>query len=147
LKHAKCQELRTDSKIKVEEKGKKIIFRNQDRKQFIVTQVDGCVVCNEVAADYVVTKIGAGTVAVELKGCDAAYGAHQIFKTAGFFLENDVGNIKVSAGIVVCGGYPRVRSKIQILQQRFMKLHKGPLHIISRNIECDFERALGFDFP
>ena len=51
---ANCQRVTSVSRIKIEESGRKAIFMNLARDQFVLTRVDGCVVVDSVAADWVV---------------------------------------------------------------------------------------------
>ena len=56
-------------------------FSNPAREPHIYYQVDGCLLKNETAADYVIVKEGVGAVVVELKGKDVMSGVEQIIAT------------------------------------------------------------------
>jgi hypothetical protein len=74
----KCRAKVRRSRIKVEEKGRKAVFINPARAEYYVTRIDGCLVRNSRAADYMVTKCGVGDVVIELKGTDAVHAVSQI---------------------------------------------------------------------
>lgn len=142
----KCRSATTVSKIKVEELGRKATFQNGPRETFWSTQVDGCLVVNSVAADYVVSKEGVGDVVVELKGKDVRHGTEQIFATASLWTTSKfrMGGI---AGLIVARQYPRVSSQVQRAQQRFSRVFRGPLHVVTSNREYEFTRVLSYDGP
>ena len=143
---ASCLEIINVSNIKVEEKGRKAVFKNPERIDHSKIRMDGCVVKNQTAADFVVAKTGVGVVIVELKGGHIEHAADQIdatakhLKTLGF-------PIKPLAGLIVGTGYPKSSASILKKQDAFYKNHKGPLHVVTKNCEYVFERVLAPDGP
>ena len=143
-----CREKVTHSKIKVEEKGKSATFLNPGHRDFIKKRVDGCVLKNTTAADFVVTALGEGSVIVELKGVDVDHAVEQVHATAVSLKECGSSNaLGPFAGLVVCARYPRFDTKVQSLMQKFAKAHRAPLHIVTRNEEYELVRVLAFDGP
>ena len=142
----KCVTLNKNSKVTVKENGKQAIFLNPERTVYCVVHVDGCVIQQKIASDYVVSKAGVGDVVVELKGCDVDHAVDQIFATADFWTKNGFreGNI---AGLIVCSRKPSFDTKIQRIQARFAKHFSAPIHVIARNDEFVFERVLMFSGP
>ena len=142
----KCRRVVSDSHVKVEEGARKAVFLNASRDNYFTTRIDGCMVENKVAADFVVSKINVGDLIVELKGTDVTHGAEQVLATA-----EGVGNCTQQrgpmAGLIVCRQYPRVDTKIQRLRNTFAKKFKGPIHVVTKNTEFDFERVLSFQGP
>ncbi|MGO9484192.1 MAG: hypothetical protein ACLPX9_06375 [Rhodomicrobium sp.] len=142
---ADCQETVAHSRIKIEELGKKAIFINDERKEYVRTKVDGCVLVNTTAADWVLSKSNVGDVIVELKGADVAHAAEQVHATAHYWKDNSLCIGKL-AGLIVCTQYPRgANTKIQKAQQAFSRKFKGPLHVFTGNREYLFESVLSFD--
>ena len=142
----KCRESLTDSKIKVEEGSRKAVFLNDARAQMHRTRVDGCLVRNRVAADFVVSAVETGDVVVELKGKDVVHAVEQILETASELAtcERKRGPF---GGLVVCNQYPRIDTKIQKLKAQFAKVYKGPVHVVTKNYEFRLERVLSFAGP
>jgi actin-like ATPase involved in cell morphogenesis len=143
---ARCCELVSVPLIKVQEHGKKAVFKNPSLVAHEKIQMDGCVVVNETAADWVVRKPGIGTVVVELKGGDVEHGAKQVDATADFLKKHNqiVGKI---AALIVSTSYPKSSTTIQKAQALFFRKHKGPLHVVTRNCEFTFERVLSASGP
>lgn len=143
---AGCRSAITDSRVKVEEGGKKATFINESRETLHRTRVDGCLLVNEVGADFVVSKVGVGDVIVELKGKDVEHAAEQIIATAEF-----MGNCEELrgplAGLVICAQYPRIDTRLQRLATQFAKRFKGPIHVVSKSGEFVFEKVLSFKGP
>lgn len=141
-----CQVKTTDSNIKVEEGKRKAVFRNVSRIEYLKTQVDGCLVKNQVASDWVVSLQNRGDVVIELKGTDTEHAAAQILATAKLWHEQSLRQGAL-AGLIVCAQRPRFDSKIRRAAQTLSNLYKAPLHVVTRNAEFDFEKVLAFDGP
>ncbi len=116
----RCVQETTDSNIKFEENGKKIVFRNPQRKSCLKIQVDGCVITQGVRCDNLL-KIGGisdtgSEFYIELKGTDIVHAAEQLSKTISS-LHND--ESEVSAYIICSNVKPAVRTSIQIQKVKF----------------------------
>src|SRR5690606_32364109 len=123
-----CRNATKNPKIKVEENGRKAIFSNDNRDEYILTRYDGCVVKNEIGADWIISKEGLGDVIVELKGCNVLYAARQVSETASFLQKNNMRNSKIG-GLIICRQYPRENTLIQRAKLDFQKKFSGPLKI------------------
>jgi hypothetical protein len=139
---AECQETIDVSRVKVEEEGKKAVFVNLERKTFVKTKVDGCLCTGETACDWVVTHDDADLF-IELKGTDVDHGLSQIFCTARYWIDNGFSSSKLAA-LVVCCRYPRVSTGIQRAKLRFRRDFKGPLTVVSKNLEFTFKDLFVF---
>jgi len=100
-----CVATVTHSNITVSEKGRRANFRNPENELYQKARVDGCLVTSGVRCDWIVTKIGVGSVLVELKGSDIAHAFDQLLATLQHvhckcWLE------KRRAMLVVCSKYP-----------------------------------------
>lgn len=139
-----CQKLCNESRIRIEENGKKAIFLNPDHADFVLTKVDGCVIKNTTAADYLLSKEMVGCVCVELKGKNVERATVQVAQTL-----RDLKSVVGSnvAGLVVCSQYPRASTYVQRAKQAFAREFNAPLHIVSRNAEFVFENVLSFRGP
>jgi hypothetical protein len=143
---SRCTERTNVSKVKVQELGRKAIFKNKNRAIFCKTRVDGCVVKNAIAADWVLSKGNVGQIVIELKGRDVDHAVKQIEATTLLWREKNLVFGKL-AGLVVCAQYPRANTMVQRAQDVFSRKFKGPLHIVTRNCEYVFEKVLAFDEP
>jgi hypothetical protein len=108
--------------------------------------IDGCVIKQALAADWMVTKLDEGDVIVELKGRNVEHGFKQVYATARYWRDNQLGGRQFAA-LIVCVQYPRVSTTIQKAKQAFAREFKGPLHVVSRNCEYEFRNVLSFKGP
>lgn len=144
----KCRTQTTDSKVKVEEGKRSAVFKNASRSIFYRTRVDGCLIRNTVAADFVVTKSEVGSVVVELKGIDVEHAVEQVSATVRQLQGcSAAARVHPVAGLVVCARYPRFDTKLQRLTKVFVATHRAPLHVVARNDEYELDRVLAFDGP
>lgn len=141
-----CAEETSVSKIKVEENGRSVVVLNSGGEKFKKIRVDGCLVVNETASDWVIAKPGSGDVVIELKGCDVDRAVEQIDATMQYLERNNMRN-GVMGGLIVCSRYPKIDSKIQLARQRIAKKFKSPLHIVTRNHEYSFDVLVSFKGP
>jgi hypothetical protein len=140
---ADCQESVTDSRVKFEENGRKVVFLNLANEEFLKTRVDGCLKDCSPACDWVATRPGKGDVLLELKGSNVAHALKQLLSTAQYWTQKGYGTGRLSA-LVVCSQFPKVSTGIQRAQATFQKKFKAPLHVTPRNQELEFESLLEF---
>jgi hypothetical protein len=78
-----CVEDINHPKVLVGEKGRKAVFLNSERAQYLRIHVDGCLIKDDSTkkSDFIVTKKGVGSVVVELKGKDLRTARQQLFAT------------------------------------------------------------------
>lgn len=144
MKIDQCRTKLKHSRIKVEEKGRKAVFLNPARAEYYVTRIDGCLVANERAADYMVTKCEVGDIVIELKGTDTVHAVSQI--AAAVPVVRRHGHCRGRfVGLVVCRRYPKVDTSLQRVRGTFRKNFRTHVHIVSRNREFDFEETLAAD--
>lgn len=144
---ARCREVLTDSKVKVEENGKKAVFANASRAVFSRVRVDGCLVNGAVSADFLVAKADVGHVIVELKGKDVVHAYEQILATAKSLKACSQRPVRI-AGLIVCTEYPRgIARSAQRLRDQFAREFKGPIHVVASNNEYVIEKVLAFNGP
>jgi hypothetical protein len=136
-----CRAKVRHTRVKVEEKGRKAVFLNPTRAEFYVTRIDGCIVQNARAADYMVTKCGVGDIVVELKGTDTVHAVSQI--AAAIPIVRGGGHCTGRfVGLIVCRRYPKVDTSLQRARSAFRKSFRTRVHVVSRNREYDFEHVL-----
>jgi hypothetical protein len=141
-----CSVERTVSRVLVEECQRKATFLNHKNEKFVVTKVDGCLIKNAIAADYVVSRQGVGDVIVELKGRDVDHAVKQIEATARHWISESLGAGRM-AGLVVCRQFPKASASVQKIQQRFTRAFGGPLHVVTKNCEYEFAHVLSHSGP
>lgn len=102
-----CREEKKDSKIKCEENKKVYYLRNNSRQSVIVFHVDGGVIKNESACDYLLWAPDVQKVFfVELKGKDVAKGLKQIENTVSKLIKAFPDSNRY--GCVVCRAVPKI---------------------------------------
>lgn len=135
-----CEETVTHSNVLVEEHGMRANFRNVDRSPFRRVRIDNCVITEGPRADWIVSKIGTGSVVVELKGKDVEWACNQLFTTLShpdcqIFLEDR------RALLIVCSRNPLHDSKSAKLQEHARR--KGVrLKIVCKSSDCAIETLL-----
>lgn len=98
-------------KVKIEENGRKAIFINDDRTEFEIGHIDGCLVSSGIRADFFVNGSDV-SVLVELKGCNIDHACNQLF--AAVEHENVKPHLKQRIGfLIICSRYPRADTAIQ----------------------------------
>ncbi len=124
-------------RIKVEENGQKAIFENPARQLFRTVHVDGCLVKNEVIADYIVNKVGVGSVIIEFKGTDVTHAYDQLLATATH--SKCTPHIGPPKGmLIVCASWPETSTKKQRMESAATQL-RFRLTVKTRQIECQIE--------
>lgn len=144
-----CTEVTSASRVKVEENGKKAVFLNTERSRYLRVRVDGCLIVDSVACDWLVSTNDVGTVFVELKGKDVAHALDQLDATIAYAKALGIYPEKYAA-IVVCTGYPKHPSfdtKLQRIKQRFLTKYKAPIHIVCGNHEYNMSNVVSFKGP
>lgn len=78
-----CVQEVSHSNVTVGDKGSryKANFPNPSKDKFQKAHVDGCMVTDGARADWIVSKVGVGSVIIELKGKDVAHACEQLFAT------------------------------------------------------------------
>ena len=138
-----CVESHSESKIKVHENGRSAVFLNPERMVYLKCRVDGCLIKQETASDFMLTKDGFGDVAIELKGADINKAVYQIFATMKYWKEQGLAQRKM-AGLIVCSRVPRFDTGFQRGVSKIAKGFSAPLHITSQNKEHIFDKLLEF---
>jgi hypothetical protein len=141
-----CSQSTTDSNVKVEELGRKAVFKNPGNVSHNKIRIDGCVIKNGERADFAVEKLQVGTILIEFKGKDIEHAADQIIRTAVHW-RNALKRKEAIAGLIVGTQYPRASTSLQKKQADFAKRFKSPLHCVTRNCVYEFEKVLSFKGP
>ena len=136
------------SKIRLDDKGspRYATFLNPDKLNHVTRRMDGGLVKNKTAADWMISKEGVGDIVLELKGCDVEKALEQINATAGYARDQEFLQGKI-AGLVLCTQHPGISTKIQRAMLQFAKTFKGPVHVRNRSGEFVFEYVLSFKGP
>jgi hypothetical protein len=145
MRNDECTCEQSHSRIKVQERGRSAVFLNLSRAIVLLTRIDGCVVKNQTAADWVVTWTASRELIVELKGRNVEHACDQIWHTAQLVHRNCPGS--KLAGLIVCSQFPRFNTAIQKAKTSFARQFSGPLHVVSRNCEYDVDHVFSFRGP
>lgn len=132
-------------KIKISENGRTAIFLNPQQDRYYVVSVDGNLLKNVTASDYVISRHKIADIIIELKGMDVDHAVDQILATADYWQKNNLRTGKIAA-LVVSSRAPRFDTKVQRATTKFYEKFKGHLHIV-RNGEFVFEKVLCADGP
>lgn len=149
MSNPKCSTTVRVSKVKVMEKGKQAVFLNPDKELFTKTRVDGCVIINSIACDWLIQHGNITSILVELKGCDVDHALEQIEATLAYMSKNGLLNKQVAA-LIVCSKpsrHPCFTSKLQKAKARISQKYKAPLHVVTGNHEFKIERLLSHTGP
>lgn len=145
---SECIETLTDSRVKVEQHSRSAVILNLDRAPIRRIQVDGCLVKNKLACDWIVSKANCADVVIELKGRDVNHAVEQIKAGLNFWKDHvQRGKNTKLAALIVCNQYPRIDTKIQLAKQQLARDYAAPLHVWTRNIEYDLCTLAKFAEP
>lgn len=134
------------SKIKVEQNASKAIFLNPERVDYLVTEVDGCLITEGIRCDNLVSKVGSTSIFVELKGSGVQHACDQLFATANH--QKVAGLLESRLGfLVVCTRYPRFDTYVAIAKQKAAKLYKAGFHVVQSHSEFDVDRVAAINGP
>jgi hypothetical protein len=136
-----CCEVTRVSKVKLEERGAKVVFLNSDNTEFVKIRVDGCVVANESAADWALVKRPIGDLLVELKGRNIELAVKQLTATMRLWRDNKLSCGGKIGALVVSRQVPKA-TIMQKVKLKFMSEFRCPIHVVSHNQEFIFERVL-----
>ena len=125
---------------------KRQVFLNPARETYIKRRMDGGLVINKTAADWMLSKNNAGDVILELKGRDVGHALEQVHATAEFAVAEGINQKKIAA-LVLCTEHPGISTKMQIAMAKFSNTYKGPIHVRNRDGEFVFEHVLSFNGP
>jgi hypothetical protein len=131
-KVAACTQVVGVSRIKVSENGRKATFMNDKRERYKKIKIDGCVMSNTLAADWMVCHSKYGQIIVELKGSDVEHAAKQVFATASFLQERGLREGHLAA-LIVANQFPRFNTIIQRRQSDFASKYDAPMHVVTKN--------------
>ncbi|MFM0391181.1 hypothetical protein [Paraburkholderia phytofirmans] len=139
-----CREDTKVSKIKLDDRGgeRSATFLNKEKVKHIKIRVDGCLVKEATAADWILSKPNVGHIVVELKGSDVDHAIEQVMATAKL-AEREKKDGERIAALIACTRYPKIDTKVQRGKQRFSDAHKGRLHVVTKSCEHVFEELLG----
>jgi hypothetical protein len=126
-------------KIKVEQRGRKAVFLNPEKKSFTKTVVDGCLIKEELAADFLVSDATVGDLIVELKGRDVKHAVRQVAATAIHIRESGLRKGPRLAALIVCSQYPKFDTPVRRARETFKQEHGAPLRVASGNREYPFQ--------
>jgi len=113
-----CEEETSVARIKVEELGRKATFVNDEGERYRKTRMDGCIVKNRLAADWVVSRENVGDAIIELKGKHVEHAVRQVRATAEFLARGGFREGRL-AGLVVCSQFPKASTSVQRAQADF----------------------------
>lgn len=142
----KCTNVARHTLIKVEENRRKVIFFNEDRMEYSISVVDGCLIKNGIRADYLISKNKVASVVVELKGSGVEHACDQLLATVEH--ENIIPLLEKKIGfIVVCSKYPRFDSFVARAKNKCAKKYRAGFHVVCDQRELNIERVVEIDGP
>jgi hypothetical protein len=139
-----CIEECSDSYVKFVDGRRFVTVDNTEREVLAKIRVDGCAIKNGMRADWVVEKEGRAII-IELKGRDIEHAIKQVFATAEFWKSEK--RCQYFAALIVGRQFPRASASIQLKQQRFARVYKAPLHIVTHDPTVRFDHVLSFKGP
>lgn len=139
-----CTKIVTHSRVKVEEKRKKAIFKNPNKSKYEVSRVDNCLIKDGTKCDYLVSKFAEFSVFVELKGQDVSQACDQLLASVKHpavapLIYNKLGFL------IICQRYPRIDSYIMRAKVKFAKEFKAGFHVVCRSGEFSIESIVKID--
>lgn len=144
MKLGKCCQSTKVSKIKVHEGKRSAIIKNPRNLKFERVKVDKCLAIDGPKVDFVIQR-GSKAVIIELKGKGVEYGAKQVDATCDLWRKTQ--KKQSLCGLIVGVMSPRARPTMLVKKDRFARKFGGPLHIVAKNSEYEFEHLFSFKGP
>jgi len=123
---AKCTTTTNGPVVVCEERGRKMIFRNRARSNVQKIRVDGCVLCQTKACDFLVIGGSSEEHFIELKGRNVEHALEQLAATIPILRKSS--DTTVYAW-VISSESPSTQSRFQIQKVRFIKALRAKLTI------------------
>jgi hypothetical protein len=131
-----CIEITNNPIISLEEKGKKMTFRNNERKPISKIRVDGCAIKEGIRCDWLVKNEKNIEHFVELKGGDVIHGCRQLERSILELSNGAAKNVKYSF-IISSRRYPAIDTTVQNWQRKFKDRFNCKLIIKNIQLEVD----------
>lgn len=139
-----CVKKKRDRLIRVEERGRKVLFKNEERAEYHDIQVDGCLILEGPRADRLIRKDGVASVVIELKGSGVEHACKQLFATITHESTRD--HIEKKVGfVIVCRRYPRFDSYVLKAKRDAAKRFGAGLHIFCDQRTVSIEAVASID--
>lgn len=131
-----CIKISSDSLIKVEECGRKVIFRNSGKANHRVGKIDDCLIKEGIRADYFVSNDDVAVI-VELKGCDIDHAINQLFTAVDHqavapFIEG-----RAISLLIVCSRFPKNNTSVQRAQAKAVRKNIRRLRVVCNQRKLD----------
>jgi hypothetical protein len=141
-----CTVITTNSNVKVEENGRKAVFKNKNKEAYSISEIDDCLIKSGIRADWLVSKVGSTSIIVELKGKDISHACEQIFTSAKNdsvkqLLEEKIGFL------IICSKFPRFDTFVRRAKEKSMKEFKAGFHVVCNQGVFDIDRVAAIDGP
>lgn len=133
----KCIEMSNEPALHVSEKGIGATFVNRRRRELRKIKYDGCHcrVAGEGRADFIVGFDRLIDVIIELKGSDLKHALVQVTDTLGRWRGDAIHYPRIVCLIVFGHTFPRMSSKLGVLEREFLDDHNTLLWIRQRAAE------------
>lgn len=141
-----CTTRVTHSLIKVEENKRKAVFRNPNRVEYEISDIDDCVIKSGVRCDKLVSRCDDHSALVELKGSNVAHACDQLFTSAKHDHVKPLLKEKIGF-LVICSRYPKFDTFVRKAKDRAAAEFKGGFHVVQDRGEFDIDRVTAIDGP
>jgi hypothetical protein len=141
-----CIEFSSEPSLHVSERGIGATFVNRQRRELRKINYDGCYcrVAREGRADFIIGFDRLIDVILELKGSDLKHALAQVTDTLGRWREDAIRYPQVVCLIVFGHTFPRMSSKLGVLEREFLDRHETLLWIRkSATGKFNFRRLAG----
>ena len=109
---AECCIVASDRLIKISSDGKHIVLKNSSKRNFLIVNIDGCLVTTGIRCDKAVRDDNKVDVLIEFKGGDIGHGSKQIVATAEFWIASAF-NQRPIHGCLVTTNTPSFDASVQ----------------------------------
>lgn len=141
---AGCKSIQAGSNVKISDaRSNSATFANPGREAYVLIRFDGCVVCQQLACDWIVEKPGVGRLAVELKGGNVDHAVEQVYAALRFLRDNGITDLTVGA-LIICSRYPSVDTKVQRYASKLAREFRAPLKVRTDGKGLNFDALVRF---
>lgn len=142
MKIDECTSKTSKKIVKISDSGKIVKIDNKNEECFEIISIDGCALCANTAADFIVRRVGDDWIVVELKGRDIEKATKQIKNTILQYRSSGQARGRMAA-LIVSNCVPK-SIIAQKIKKDFAREFKSPVHVFSSKNMFEFEKLLAF---
>lgn len=136
----KCIKSINHVRIRLVQKGKSLILKNDERRRLRVIEVDNCAITAGERCDFLVDSSGGRELFVELKGSDIRKAVSQIHRTISIL--SSASSKELRSAAIVSSRVPAEDSSTMLAKRKLIKSLVSRLYIKNRTLQLRASEVL-----